>query len=161
MSAIVKKQKRIPILSQGTNAKTIKSDKLGEYLTGIVYLSPHKLSGVNFCGNATDGCIFSCLNLAGMGIFSNVQQGRLRKSHLFINDKDLFFENLIKDIQKLINKCAKLGKLPAIRLNGTSDLPWENIKHNGKTILEYFPQVQFYDYTKTPIVLKTCLTIII
>ena len=150
MSAIVKKQKRIPILSQGTNAKTIKSDKLGEYLTGIVYLSPHKLSGVNFCGNATDGCIFSCLNLAGMGIFSNVQQGRLRKSHLFINDKDLFFENLIKDIQKLINKCAKLGKLAAIRLNGTSDLPWENIKHNGKTILEYFPQVQFYDYTKNP-----------
>ena len=150
MSVIVKKQKRITILSQGTNAKTIKSDKLGEYLTGIVYLSPHKLSGVNFCGFATDGCIFSCLNLAGMGIFSNVQQGRLRKSHLFINDKDLFFENLIKDIQKLVNKCAKLGKLPAIRLNGTSDLPWEKIKHKGKTILEYFPQVQFYDYTKNP-----------
>lgn len=39
--------------------------------------------------------------------------------------------------------------IPAVRLNGTSDLPWENIRLNGKNIMEHYPQVQFYDYTKS------------
>jgi hypothetical protein len=34
-------------------------------------------------------------------------------------------------------------------LNGTSDLPWERIKCNGKTAMEYYPNIQFYDYTKS------------
>lgn len=41
--------------------------------------------------------------------------------------------------------------MPAVRLNGTSDLPWENVKGaDGKTIMEQYPNVQFYDYTKNP-----------
>ena len=37
----------------------------------------------------------------------------------------------------------------AIRLNGTADIPFENIPVNGfKNIFEMFPEVQFYDYTK-------------
>jgi hypothetical protein len=36
----------------------------------------------------------------------------------------------------------------SVRLNGTSDLSPEQFKLNGKTILEIFPEVQFYDYTK-------------
>ena len=81
---------------------------------------------------------------------SNVQKGRLRKSLLFLNDRSAFFKELIKDIEKLIRDCEKQGKLPAVRLNGTSDLRWEKIKFEGQTILERFPQVQFYDYTKNP-----------
>ena len=149
--------KQLPILSEGTNAKTILSDLLGEYLTGIVYLSPHKLSGVNFCGFATNGCKKACLNTAGRGRMSNVQKGRLRKSLLFINNRAEFFEQLIKDIEKHVRKATKKGLKPAIRLNGTSDLPWENIKHKGKTILEHFPNVQFYDYTKNPNRMKKTL----
>ena len=68
------------------------------------------------------------------------------------------------------------SKLPCIRLNGTSDIQWENIyigdkeqytldlndmsnievfnkKEYGldcKNIFELFPDVQFYDYTKIP-----------
>jgi hypothetical protein len=38
----------------------------------------------------------------------------------------------------------------ASRLNGTSDIAWESIKHNGKSVMEYFPDMQFYDYTKSP-----------
>ena len=42
--------------------------------------------------------------------------------------------------------------VPCVRLNGTSDLPWERIavNDNGQTILALFPDVQFYDYTKVP-----------
>jgi hypothetical protein len=35
-------------------------------------------------------------------------------------------------------------------LNLTSDLPWEKIKFDGRSILNHFPQVMFYDYTKSP-----------
>ncbi len=144
------KNQTLPLLTNGSNAKTIKSDKLGEYLTDILYLSPYKKSGVNLCAFATKGCIPVCLDEAGRGVFDSVQKGRMRKSLFFINDRYEFFERLIKDINKLIKKCEKTNKKPCVRLNGTSDLTWEKIKHNGKTILEYFPQVQFYDYTKNP-----------
>ena len=36
-----------------------------------------------------------------------------------------------------------------IRLNGNSDISWEQFKvFEGKNIFEVFPNVQFYDYTK-------------
>jgi hypothetical protein len=47
------------------------------------------------------------------------------------------------DIKLGIRQAAKLGLTPVFRLNGTSDLAWEKYG-----IIEKFPQVQFYDYTK-------------
>jgi hypothetical protein len=60
---------------------------------------------------------------------------------------------LIKNIYSLIYKANKLGLIPLIRLNGTSDIKWENISfdYQGKhynNIMELFPDLQFYDYTK-------------
>ena len=57
---------------------------------------------------------------------------------------------LIEDINKFIKECAKLDKLPCLRLNGTSDIQWEHQEYKGKTVFEMFPQIQFYDYTKIP-----------
>ena len=52
---------------------------------------------------------------------------------------------------RLQNKAKKLGFIPLVRPNGTSDIPYENlIVHDGKNIFELFPDVQFYDYTKHP-----------
>jgi hypothetical protein len=47
------------------------------------------------------------------------------------------------DINLGIRQAAKLGLTPVFRLNGTSDLSWEKYG-----IIEKFPGVQFYDYTK-------------
>jgi hypothetical protein len=51
----------------------------------------------------------------------------------------------------------KFGNSLAIRLNGTSDIPFENIKIKSPlkdsyytNIFEAFPTVRFYDYTKNP-----------
>ena len=44
----------------------------------------------------------------------------------------------------------KKDKLPCIRLNGTSDIQYENIFVEDKNIFEHFPDIQFYDYTKIP-----------
>jgi hypothetical protein len=38
-----------------------------------------------------------------------------------------------------------MGMKPAIRLNGTSDLPWLAME-----LAAAFPEVEFYDYTKHP-----------
>jgi hypothetical protein len=50
--------------------------------------------------------------------------------------------------EKTISNRPKYKKF-AIRLNGTSDIPWERLKViDNKNIFELFPDVQFYDYTK-------------
>ena len=143
------------ILSVSSDAKTIKGQAHG-YLTGILYLSPANLSGVQLCPLASlAGCEIACLNSAGRGAFNNVQLARLNKTKLFNHDRAVFMQHLIFSIQKVVNKATKLGLSPVIRLNGTSDIQFEKIPltHNGveyKNIFEVFPGVQFYDYTKIP-----------
>jgi hypothetical protein len=86
-----------------------------------------------------------------MGKFSNVQQARIRKTLMFLNETEKFFDLLIKDIDKFVKECDKLGKKPALRLNGTSDIQWETIEvEDFKNIFEMYPDIQFYDYTKIP-----------
>jgi hypothetical protein len=41
----------------------------------------------------------------------------------------------------------RLGLVPAVRLNGSSDLPWERLHPD---LFAEFPNVQFFDYTKVP-----------
>ena len=60
-------------------------------------------------------------------------------------------EQLKKEIRAFIIKCKKQKFKPCIRLNGTSDIPFEKFKIEGKNIFEHFPNVQFYDYTKNHI----------
>jgi len=125
-----------------TNYKTIKGEKLG-IMTGVLYLAPAKLSGYEVCPMRSLGCTDSCLNTAGMGAFSNVQAGRIAKTKRFFEDRDGFMADLRKDIQSLIRKAKKANMVPAVRLNGTSDINWM-----VTGIMAEFPDIQFYDYTK-------------
>lgn len=137
------------LLTKG-NPKTLKGEKQG-YLTFILHLSPAEVAGVgNMCPKATPGCKTSCLNLAGRGgMFTPaqgtnaVQEARKRKTRWFVQDKAAFLAALKEDIRKGIQYAAKKDLIPVFRLNGTSDIAWE--KHG---IIQAFPGVQFYDYTK-------------
>lgn len=125
-----------------TNYKTSKGEKLG-ILTGILYLAPAKISGYEVCPMRSAGCTAACLYTAGMGAFSNVQQARIKKTKMFFEQREEFFKLLHKDIKSLIKKAKKENMIPAVRLNGTSDINWVRFK-----IFEKYPEVQFYDYTK-------------
>jgi hypothetical protein len=125
-----------------TNYKTSKGEKLG-ILTGILYLAPAKISGYEVCPMRSAGCTAACLYTAGMGAFSNVQEARIKKTKMFFEQREEFFKLLHKDIKSLIAKAKKENLIPAIRLNGTSDINWVRFK-----IFEQYPEVQFYDYTK-------------
>ena len=148
------------------NSKTIKGEKLG-YTTYIMYLSPHKQNskGKNLCSHASKGCATACLFGSGAARFSNVQKGKMNKTEYFLADRKTFMHQLfyeITHIVKMHNKVVgdeQIGRTGnvvrykkfAIRLNGTADIPFENIKFKllgNKNIFELFPNIQFYDYTK-------------
>ena len=131
-----------------SNTKTFKGEKQG-YRTYIMHLAPGMLSGFQVCASASAGCLFACLNLSGMGKFSNVQAARIMKTKLFFEDRQTFMDKLVKEIHAAIKSAKKAGLIPVFRLNGTSDIRWENQTvwgHNN--VMELFPDIQFYDYTK-------------
>jgi hypothetical protein len=133
-----------------SSAKTRKGEALN-YLTGILYLSPSTLSGVgNVCPWAGT-CKEACLNSAGRGAFNSVQAARVKKTRFFFSNRDAFMETLFEDCKALIAKAKRLSMLPCIRLNGTSDLAFHRliVPSQGKTLMECFPDVPFYDYTKS------------
>lgn len=131
------------------NAKIKKGEKMGFQTFGI-HLAPASLSGFNVCKDASAGCAAACLNTAGMGAFSNVQLARIEKTRFFFSNKSGFIAQLTKEIGAAIRSASKRGMQACFRLNLTSDLPWEKISVSGKTIFQIYPQVQFYDYTKSP-----------
>jgi hypothetical protein len=139
------------LLSIDTNAKTVKGQTKG-FLTGILYLAPVKESGaINVCPHASKGCAAACLFTAGRGAFDNVRNARIAKTLAFVRDRAGFMATLANDVAKLAKKAEKQGMTPCVRLNGTSDLPWENIAcGESRNIMEAFPSIQFYDYTKNP-----------
>ena len=138
------------LLNNG-NSKTSKGEELG-YITYGLHLAPAKLSGYNVCSSASKGCSSACLNTAGRGKFDMVQKARIAKTQKFFSDKNGFLWQLAKEIGNAIKLSAKKDMIPCFRLNLTSDLPWENLKvesHGKKlSLMEMFPDVQFYDYTK-------------
>jgi hypothetical protein len=142
------------LLSSGST-KIEKSNKLSdEWFSRIIYLAPDDLADGKrtLCPYAKVAkCNVPCLNTAGMGKFSNVQQSRIKKSLLFLNEPQEFMRQLVQDVNKFLKECDRLGKKPALRLNGTSDIQWETIEVDGhENIFAMFPQIQFYDYTKIP-----------
>lgn len=142
------------LLAIDTNAKTVKGQKYG-FMTGVLYLAPSTISGFNTCPMAKLAqCEAACLYSAGRGAFNSVQQSRINKTKLFHSYPQLFMELLVKDIKRLIRKAERKGMIPLVRLNGTSDIRWENVRfdygfgNEQITIFDLFPDIQFYDYTK-------------
>jgi hypothetical protein len=131
------------------NPKIQKGTKKG-YLSFILHLAPADLSGRETCPKRTAGCTAACLNTAGRGgMFKKgettnmIQKARIRKTVMYFEQREQFLADLAADIRKGIKMAERLGLKPAFRLNGTSDL---SVEKWG--IIEQFPTVQFYDYTK-------------
>lgn len=125
----------------GGNAKLKKSDKSSqEYRLAGLSLMPDDI----LCPyRNVAGCAKSCLESAGMGVFSNVKAGRQRKSDWWHGDRAGFLDKLRKELTNFEKLCKRQGVKAAVRLNVLSDIPWE--KHG---IPQEFPDIFFYDYTK-------------
>lgn len=132
------------------NEKTPKGEAKG-YLQAIVYLAPHTLGGgKNLCAHSTAACRAGCLYTAGRGRTPRVEQARLRRTHLYLNDRDAFFDELIGELVRVQAEADKHGLILAIRLNGTSDVLFEREIIDGRTLFDFFPRAVWFDYTRTP-----------
>ena len=140
------------------SAKAIKAADYG-YINGIHYLAPANLSGFNLCPHASAGCIALCLGWhsgqAGMvkldSDINSVRKSRNDKAVRFMRDRANYMRDVIRSIELLVAKAAKLGVKLCVRMNGSSDIAWEGVKVEGKNLFEIFPQVDFVDYTKNPL----------
>jgi len=134
------------LLTVSNDHKTVKGEKFG-YLTGILYMSPgQEAGGRNLCPFATPACLRLCLNTAGLGgVYKSIQEARIRKARFWLDKTDEFLDVLRRDIRKLEAQAKREGKIPVVRLNGTTDIRWEKTG-----IFEEFPHITFYDYSKFP-----------
>ena len=132
-----------------SNTKLKKGDG-SDWQTLGLQLAPSDLSGRNVCPHSSAGCRAACLFTAGRGTMPSVANARINKTHYFIEDRDVFLAQLHSEITRELSKALRKGKRLAIRLNVISDIPWENVLFHEQNLMELFPDVIFYDYTKSP-----------
>jgi hypothetical protein len=131
------------------NSKTALSQAHG-WLTFGVHLAHADTSGFgNVCPDASEGCKAACLDLAGHGQRKTVQEARAKKTKSFFDNVPLFMARLVAEIEDAVKSAKVKGLFPCFRLNLTSDLAFERLRHDGKTVFDWFPNIHFYDYTKS------------
>lgn len=124
------------------NFKTRKGEDAG-WLTAVLHLAPHTLSGTNLCPRASAGCSAACLNTAGKGVNPHIQRQRIERTRKYLDTRERFETLLVNDLGRLARKARREGMRPAVRLNATSDQP-----KFALSMAVLFPNIQFYDYTK-------------
>ena len=118
-----------------------------------IYLASADLSGFNVCPNS-EYCKDNCLNGSGHNMVNRlskkgtIDRSRTIKTRLLFANKEVFMRIMIHEIEKERKKAENNGTFFSIRLNCTSDINPIAFTLNGKNILEIFPDIQFYDYTK-------------
>jgi hypothetical protein len=132
------------------NPKVAKNIKLG-WGTSALHLAPAGMSGYQVCRDRSRGCETACLHFAGNPMYMDRKTtSRIRKTKMFFEQRDVFVDQLRKELQAHIRRCERKELKAAVRLNATSDLPWERIRFGAApNIMSAFPTVKFYDYTKT------------
>lgn len=141
-----------------SNPKVAKNGKLG-VLSSPLHLAPFDLSGFQVCPQASAGCAAACLHTAGNPAYMSAKDAsRKDKTRAYFKHRDAFMALLAFEIRALRLKAHKLNMEPAVRLNATSDLPWEvrtiDVQHPDSAmpqtvkLMDWFADVQFYDYTK-------------
>lgn len=142
--------------SINSSAKLIKNKKVSNNYTYVIYLAPANTSGYNVCAHSTPECRLGCLATSGRVIMeiaagtNTIQNARIKKTQLLFENQEYFMQWVVVEMAAKQLKAEKDGYEFSARLNGTSDIAWEDIRIDGRNIFETFPEVQFYDYTKNP-----------
>jgi hypothetical protein len=140
-----------------TSAKISHSKQYSHQYTYGIYLAPAKLSGYQVCSHSTPECRLGCLNTsgrAGIEEFSHITKihdCRVKKTRLFYEHTAFFMAWLIAEIRQAQAKAKRDGFFFSVRLNATSDIDWTKVLVDGKTIFQIFPEISFYDYSKSHI----------
>ncbi len=155
------------------NPKVRKSATVRGVLTLPVHLAPADSAGLgNVCPRA-GACRALCLDGAGNPAHAKRKaRARINRARLFFEARAAFMTVLTAEIAGHV-AAARMAKMaPAVRLNATSDVLYERIPvtvapelaawarkryrvqlraGEHASIMDAFPRVQFYDYTKIPV----------
>lgn len=132
-----------------SSAKTVKG-KAQNIDTYIIYLLPSDFSDVvNVCPAASIGCKAACLHASGRASFdSKIQAAQLSRTLIYAASRKHFSALVFAEIAKAEKRANKTGAILSARLNGTSDISPKAFTVDGVNVLQRFPNVHFYDYTK-------------
>lgn len=138
----------------GSSAKIDAGMSVG-ILSTVLYMQPAQVSGREACAGRSPGCTAACL-AEGTGRMSMhaSQRARRRRHASFFSDRLRFLAALHTEIAAHEKRAAKQGKIAAVRLNGTTDLPFHRMGYvapDGRKFArlhDAFPAVRFYEYTK-------------
>lgn len=138
----------IRILS--SSVKTEKGEKGEEpVLTAVAYLCPATEAGgrKSTCAWSTPECEFWCLVASGLLGKRPSGRARLWRTALRFGAPELYFELLAHEIRAHAKKARKIGAIPAVRLDGTTDLG--DAQRPDMRALFAETGVQAYDYSKS------------
>lgn len=118
----------------------------------VHYLAPADSAGVgNLCPWSTPGCRAGCLNTSGRaGILlpgrrtNAILRARRRRARAFMLARPLYLARMLAEATRHVANARAAGLEPALRPNGTSDLPVERIL---PALFNLGAPV--YDYTKS------------
>jgi len=127
------------LLSIANDAKTRKSIAHG-WLTAVMFLEP---GDHDICPWAVDACRAVCLSKAGRNAGPAPRAARELRTLLWRNRRRAFLDLLAIELNAFVKRAARKHLAPCARLNGTSDLDW-------RWVVQAWPEIQFYDYTKSP-----------
>lgn len=121
-------------------------------ITKGMYLAPSDEAGygINTCKNATKICRGVCLKYTGKLALPVNAEPRILKTRYFYAYPIQFLNQLIDEMKKAAISAEKKGETIQFRLNGTSDINWENYLHMDRLIEDIPALTKFYDYTKNP-----------
>lgn len=132
------------------NGKTRLSSGEGVKTIGLA-LTPHKSHGYehDLCPKASSECRKNCLGFTAGGNArypEDAFRGKLLRTQYIHEHPEHAARLLSKEIGANEKKAKKIGMKSGVRLNITSDLPWEHMM--PKKFHEKHGDSQFYDYTK-------------
>lgn len=136
--------------SVNSSAKIVKGEKEGVD-TLILYLAAAENAGVDVCPNA-NVCKLLCLVSSGRALMEKgrdfekqrIATARIIKTWIQVFRPDVANAWLQLEIDSKAKAAKKAGRKFAVRLNGTSDLDFQDI-------IRANPGTAFYDYTKRPL----------
>ena len=146
----------------GADAKTVKCEK-HNYLTAIQFMLPHRevykypkfakllrrhgIKDHNACWWA-GYCKGPCLNTSGHGAMKPAQIARGKRTVFKLLEPEAYESRAVQEVLDHTYRAHRKGMTPCVRPNGTTD-------EGYGWLIDIYPTVQFYDYTKS---LKRVLT---
>jgi hypothetical protein len=135
------------LLSSNTKLEKSEKDGFGYRSIGLS-LAPNTMNtkGINICGKNSESCTKNCLVFSGFNSMSI--KSKIKKTDLFLENRVEFMKKVIAELGYHYEVAKLDGLKLSCRLNLYSDINFMKLKVEGKTVYEWYPEIQHIEYTR-------------